>query len=190
MAMQRRVKHLNRAEASVRQLLQMLDDMLIISQMETSNLDFRPERLNMADFLQHIVDEFQFIHTETCSLVFKSQFADAVMADPRLLRQIAANLISNAIKYSPQGSEMLVLLERNDRQIMFSIRDQGIGIPESDQPRLFTAFQRASNVGEVRGTGLGLAIVKHAVELHGGTVELESKVGLGTTVTVKIPAQC
>lgn len=187
MGEQRRLKHLNRAEASVRQLIQMLDDMLIVSQMESGNLAFKPEQLNMSEFLQQIVDEFQFIYTETCSLVFKSQFADDIMADPRLLRQIAANLISNAIKYSPQGSEVQILLEYDDDQVGISVRDHGIGIPEADQQRLFTAFQRASNVGDVRGTGLGLAIVKQAVDLHGGSIELESKVGMGTTVTVQIP---
>jgi signal transduction histidine kinase len=111
------------------------------------------------------------------------------MADPRLLRQIAANLISNAIKYSPQGSEVRIFLERDNGHVVMTVRDQGIGIPEADQRRLFTPFQRASNVGEVSGTGLGLAIVKQAVELQGGSVELGSKVGAGTTVIVKIPVQ-
>lgn len=78
-------------------------------------------------------------------------------------------------------------LERQDGQTILTVRDQGVDIPEIDQPRLFTAFQRASNVGEVRGTGLGLAIVKQAVDLHGGSIHLESKVGGGTTVTVKLP---
>lgn len=186
---QRRRKYLNRAEASARQLLQMLDDMLVVSQMETGNLDFSPERLNISELLREIVDEFQSIHTETCPLIFKSQFADDIMADPRLLRQIVANLISNAIKYSPQGNEVQVLLEYDNGHVRFSVQDQGIGIPDADQPRLFTAFQRASNTRDIPGTGLGLAIVKQAVDLHRGSIELESRVGMGTTVTVKLPVQ-
>jgi signal transduction histidine kinase len=184
---QRWLKHLNRAEASVRQLLHMLDDMLIVSQMETGKLDFKPEQLNIKEFLQRIVEEFQIIHGETHSLVFESEFSDIVMADPRLLHQIAAKLISNAIKYSPQGSEVRIFLERDNGQVVMTVGDQGIGIPEADQPRLFTAFQRASNVDGVSGTGLGLAIVKQALDLHSGSIELESKVGVGTTITVKIP---
>jgi two-component system, sensor histidine kinase and response regulator len=109
------------------------------------------------------------------------------MADGRLLRQIAANMISNAIKYSPQGSEVCVLLERRGDSCVLTVIDYGIGIPEADQARLFDAFQRASNVGEVQGTGLGLAIVNYAVGLHGGSVDLESKLGVGTTVTARIP---
>lgn len=184
---QRRLKHLNRVEASVRQLMQMLDDMLIVSQLETGNLEFSPERLNVSEFLQQIVDEFRIIHAETASIEFDCQFQDFIVADPRLLRQIAANLISNAVKYSPHGSTVQVLLEGDNYQVILSVQDQGIGIPEADQPRLFSAFQRASNVGGKSGTGLGLAIVKQAVDLHGGAIGLNSTVGMGTTISVGIP---
>jgi two-component system sensor histidine kinase/response regulator len=182
-----RLKHMNRIDASVRQLVQMLDDMLVVSQMETGNLDFKPEPLNIEDFLRKIVEEFQTIYDETYPLVFESQFNDTIMADSRLLRQIATNLISNAIKYSPQGSVVDILLKHHDGQFLLSVRDYGIGIPEVEQASLFNAFHRASNVGEVRGTGLGLAIVKQAAELHGGSVQLESHLGEGTIVTVTIP---
>lgn len=184
---QRRLKYLNRAEASVGQLVQMLDDMLIVSQMEAGKLKLIPERVNISEFLQSIVDEFQAVHAETCTLSFKSQFTDQIMADPSLLRQIASNLISNAIKYSRQIGEVQVSLKRDGNCVELSVRDHGIGIPEADQSRLFSVFQRASNTSGISGTGLGLAIVKQAVDLHGGTVLLESAVGAGTTVTVKIP---
>jgi two-component system, sensor histidine kinase and response regulator len=185
---QGRLKHLNRAEASVRQLMQMLDDMLVVSQMETGNLDFKPEQLNIEAFIQRMVEEFQTLHGETHPLIFESRFNGTTMVDPHLLHQIATNLISNAIKYSPKASEVGVSLERRNEQVVLTVQDQGIGIPETDQLRLFNTFQRASNVGDVRGTGLGLAIVKQAVDLHRGSVHLESKVGVGTTVTVCIPA--
>jgi signal transduction histidine kinase len=183
----RRLIHLNRAAASVRQLLQMLDDMLLVSQMETGNLAFKPEQLNVNNFLQQLVEEFQTIHAETCSILLKSEFNDTVMVDPRLFRQIVSNLVSNAIKYSSQGGEVRVLIQKNDEEFTLIIQDQGIGIPESDQLHLFTPFQRGSNVRDYQGTGLGLVIVKQAVDLHGGTIELESNVGVGTTVRVKIP---
>jgi two-component system, sensor histidine kinase and response regulator len=119
----RRKKHQNRIEASVRQLMQMIDDMLIISQMETGNLEFNSEPLQLEEFLQRIIEEFQVIHAETHRLTFDSQFSDPVIADPRLLRQIAANLISNAIKYSPQGSEVKVSLKHQDGQFILTVRD-------------------------------------------------------------------
>ena len=155
--------------------------------METGNLEYEPERLNVGKLLQEVVVEFQSIHTETHKINLTSRFDDPVLVDPRLLRHIAVNLISNAIKYSPQGSEVQVVLEQHNGRVALTVRDQGIGIPEEDQTRLFTAFQRASNVGEVRGTGLGLTIVKQAVDLHGGTIHLESQVGSGTTFKVTLP---
>lgn len=183
----RRLTHHDRVDASVRQLLQMLDDMLTVAQMETGNLDFKPEYLNLQERLQKIVEEFQAIHAEAYSIIFKSTFNDMVMVDSRLLHQITANLISNAIKYSPHGSEIYVSLKAVDDTIVLTVQDHGIGIPDADQSHIFSAFQRASNVGEVRGTGLGLSIVQQAVELHNGTISLESQVGVGTTVTVKLP---
>jgi len=183
----RRLMHFNRVEAAAHQLVQMLDDMLIVAQMETGNLDFSPVSLNIGELLETIVSEFQALHDETHHILYKNQLKGIVMADPRLLHQIAANLISNAIKYSPKASEVTILLERQQDQCILKVQDRGIGIPETDQTRLFSEFQRASNVGEVRGTGLGLTIVKHAVALHGGSVELESQTGVGTTVTVRIP---
>ena len=172
---QRRVHYYERVEASAH-LLQMIDDMLAIAQLETGNLSFKPEPLNVTAFMQKIVEEFQLIHSDTHTLIFKSQLNDIFMVDPRLLRQIAANLISNAIKYSPKGGEVCVLLKRSHDHVELSVQDDGIGIPEADQQHLFQTFQRASNVGNVSGTGLGLAIVQQAATLHGGTVHLESKV--------------
>ncbi len=184
-----RLKHLGRAESSVRQLLQMLDDMLFLAQMETNSLNIRKEPLDLGPFIQSIVEEFQEIHGETYTVYFDGDITDSIMMDPRPLRQITANLITNAIKYSPPGSEVRVTLENHEDYCRLTVQDQGIGIPETDQPRLFSAFQRGSNVSEVLGTGLGLAIVKQAVQMLGGAVQLESQVGVGTTVTVDLPIE-
>lgn len=183
----RRLAHMNRVDASVRQLLHMLDDMLIITQMEAGKLEYKPELLGVEQFFQHIVEEFQIIHAETHTFRMESRFSDPMMADPRLLRQIAANLISNAVKYSPQGSEVGISLGYLRGQFIFSVQDQGIGVPEEDQSELFSVFHRGSNVGNITGTGLGLTIVKQAVDLHNGTIQFESTIGQGTKVTVLIP---
>ncbi len=183
----RRLTHMNRVDASVRQLLHMLDDMLIITQMESGRLEFKPELLNVEQFLQHIIAEFQIIHAETHTFRVESRFGDPMMADPRLLRQIAANLISNAVKYSPAGSEISITLEFRQGQFVFCVADRGIGILEKDQAELFGVFHRGSNVGDISGTGLGLAIVRQAVELHNGTLHVESEVGRGTKISVLIP---
>jgi signal transduction histidine kinase len=187
MDVQRRLTLLNRAEASARQLIQMLDEMLFLAQTDSSSFSLQLEVVYVEQFLEQVVDEFQAIHGETHKLFFESHFADGVMVDPRLLRQIATNLISNAIKYSPQGSEVRVSLDSHDGQYILTVQDRGVGIPDTDQPYLFTAFQRGSNVRDVQGTGLGLVIVKQAVDMLEGSIHFESQVGVGTTITVQIP---
>ncbi len=187
MDVDRRRHHLDRAEASVRQLLQMLDDMLILSQMEAGKLNCQPQPLDVDEYLKEIVGEFQIIHSETHRVIYESQCDGHSRIDARLLRQIASNLLSNAIKYSPPGSDVQVSVNCRDGWLTLNISDQGIGIPEADQKNLFTAFQRASNVGDIAGTGLGLMIVKQAADLHGGSVKLESQLDVGTAITVKIP---
>jgi signal transduction histidine kinase len=97
------------------------------------------------------------------------------------------NLLSNAIKYSPQGGKITLTLTCEDKQVVFQVQDQGIGIPPADQAKLFESFSRAGNVGTIAGTGLGLSIVKKCVDLHGGEITVKSEVGLGTTFTVKLP---
>lgn len=184
---QRRANYHSRIEGSIQQLVHMLEDLLVVSQMENGTLEFQPEPLNLANFIQEIVEEFRLVHGSTHGLVVDCPSAEDVFADPRLIRQIVANLVSNAIKYSPAGREVRVSLHYRDQQIIIAVEDNGIGIPEADQTRLFSAFQRASNVGQVAGTGLGLAIVQQAAQIHGGIVELESQVNIGTRVVVRIP---
>src|SRR5439155_8801407 len=103
-----------------------------------------------------------------------------VIMDERLLRHILNNRLSNAVKYSPPGSEVTFSVSRRNEQAAIDIQDPGIGIPLEDQPRMFESFHRASNVENRPGTGLGLAIVKKAVERHGGEISLTSAVGSGT----------
>jgi len=184
---ERKRTHYNRIEASVRQLVQMLDDMLIVSQMETGNLNFKPESVDVSAFFQHMVEEFQATNSETHNFVFDNHVTAYSVADTRLLRQIGSNLISNAIKYSPHGSTIRVTLNIEEKNYVLVVEDQGIGISEDDQKRLFEAFTRGRNVGEVSGTGLGLAIVKRAVELYGGSIRMESALNQGTSMIVFFP---
>ncbi len=109
------------------------------------------------------------------------------MMDEKLLRPIFTNLLSNAIKYSPKGSTVHFELRCQEGKVIVQVRDEGIGIPESDRAQLFKPFERGSNVGTISGTGLGLAIVKNLVDLHGGQVAVDSVVGVGTTFTVTLP---
>src|SRR5260221_7536518 len=122
---QRRLAHFDRIEASVRQLVQMLEDMLIVAQMEMGNLVSEAKPLNVEQFIGSIVQEFQAIARESHQLRFDSTFSSTVLADTRLLRQIAANLISNAIKYSPPGTSVHIMLDSDDGQYILSVQDHG-----------------------------------------------------------------
>ncbi len=184
---QGRVKHLNRVEASVRQLLEMLDDMLLFAQTDSDSYNIQMELVDVGQFVKHIVEEFQITYTETHKFLFENQFTLSIRIDSRLLRQIVANLIANAVKFSPSGSTVCITVELDSDQFVLTIQDHGIGIPDADQHRLFSVFQRGSNAKDIRGTGLGLAIVKQAVDLLEGSIQLESQVGVGTTVIIRMP---
>jgi len=108
--------------------------------------------------------------------------------DEKLLQHILTNLLSNAVKYSPQGGTINFELFCNPNEVIFRIQDHGLGIPSHEQTNLFNPFERGSNVGQISGTGLGLAIVKNCVDLHGGTILVESEVGVGTTFTITFPS--
>jgi signal transduction histidine kinase len=121
-----------------------------------------------------------------------SQPSLSACMDEKLLRHILTNLLSNALKYSPEG--LPVQLELGDRQnlAIFHVKDRGIGIPPEDLPHLFEPFQRCRNVGKISGTGMGLAIVKKCVEIHGGEISVQSEVSTeeqpgGTTLTIIVP---
>ena len=111
------------------------------------------------------------------------------VADERRLRQILFNLLSNAVSFSPAGEIVRLTVERNEGAVIFSVTDRGPGIPDTLGERVFDRFESHALGSEHRGAGLGLSIVRSFVELHGGTVKLDSAVGRGTTVTCIFPLQ-
>ncbi len=108
--------------------------------------------------------------------------------DERRLGRVLANLLDNAVKYSPDGGPIDVRVQREGNWVAIDVTDQGIGIPDEDKPRIFERFQRASNVEQrIGGTGIGLASVRHIVDSHGGSITVRSQEGSGTTFTVRLP---
>jgi signal transduction histidine kinase len=108
--------------------------------------------------------------------------------DPGLLQHILTNLLTNAVKYSPAGSEVALRIEAQDGALVFTVTDHGPGIAEEDVPHLFEPFHRGKNAGQISGSGLGLAIVQRCVQAHGGTIHLESNKDDGTRAIVRIPS--
>jgi PAS domain S-box-containing protein len=185
---EKRLRNLHRIQDSVRNMVQLLDDILTINRAETGKLAFNPQPLNLALYCQHFVEEMQ-INTGTQNPIsFRTQGKSiSVYLDEKLLRSTLANLLSNAIKYSPQGGNVDLSLEFRSTSVAIEVKDCGIGISPADLDRLFEPFHRGKNVRTIPGTGLGLVVVKKCVDLHQGTIEITSTVSIGTTCLVVIP---
>jgi signal transduction histidine kinase len=166
----------------------LMEQILVLGRVEAGKLGCRPVQLDLNGLAEKLTDESLSATNHKCPIIWKPQGdLSGACADEGLLRHIFTNLIANAVKYSPEGSEVVFRAHREGPDAVFQIEDHGIGIPGSDLPQLFEAFYRCSNVGEIPGTGLGLVIVKRCVELHEGTMNLDSTVGSGTTFTVRLP---
>lgn len=173
---------------NTRRMADLMEEVLVLGMAEAGKLDFRPTALDFAAFSRRLVDELQSATNNKCPVQIAAPAdAQAAFGDERLLQHIFTNLLSNAVKYSPAGSVVHLDIERDGANAICRIRDHGLGIPQADLERLFSAFFRGANAGHVPGTGLGLTIVKRCVELHLGRIKVESTVGLGTIVTVKLP---
>lgn len=178
--------------AAVKRMTKMLEDILVIGKSEAEQAEFNPISIHLGTFCRRLIDELQSEQESIGARRRKVNLsiqggADQGHFDEKLMRHIFGNLLSNAVKYSPDGGDVEFRVHRNDDAFIFSIEDHGIGIPESDLPRLFESFHRAANVGTISGTGLGLAIVKRSIELHSGSISVSSLPGSGTTFTVSLP---
>ncbi len=187
MTTQQQDRHIERIEGATYQIIHMLDDILLSAEMEADALCFQPEVVDLSTMVGKLVTEFQIITDETHTIAYQCPVNSVANVDRRLFRQIMANLLSNSVKYSPDGGDILVSLNCDDGNIILTVADKGIGISAEDIPRLFDPFFRAESVKKITGTGLGLPIVKRAVELHGGTIQVSSKAGEGTRFTIVIP---
>jgi PAS domain S-box-containing protein len=171
-----------------RRMAGLMEDVLLLGRLDAGRMQFIPGPLDLAALCRRLVDEVNSVSAARCPIEFSTTLLPAeAQADERLLRHILLNLLNNAVKYSEAGQTIVFRATGGVDSVQFMVRDRGIGIPVDEQPQLFDAFQRGSNVGQRPGTGLGLVIVKQSAELHGGKVVLESAPGSGTTVTVTIP---
>lgn len=185
---EKKVKNLHRIQSAAKTMTQLLTDILTLTRAESGKLEFKPERLDLDKFCNDLVEEVELSSRAQQSIFFISHCSGQnCYLDEKLLRSILSNLLSNAVKYSREDSHIYFTLDCELDKIIFEIQDQGIGISTEDQEKLFESFHRGQNVGDVPGTGLGLAVVKKCVDLQGGSITVQSKVGVGTTFTVTLP---
>jgi PAS domain S-box-containing protein len=181
-------KHVLRIKSSVNHLTQILNDFLSLGKLEEGKVDIKPETIEINDFLHEIIEEVQSFLKEGQKLeIHCPKEIKQIETDPRILRNIMFNLISNASKYSDSGKTIDIDCAKENGKVLFGIRDHGIGIPKEDQKHLFDRFYRASNAGQIQGTGLGLNIVKRYAGLLGGEISFKSDYGKGSTFYISIP---
>ncbi|WP_016949387.1 PAS domain-containing sensor histidine kinase [Anabaena sp. PCC 7108] len=179
---------LEHIQIAVEQINQILEDTLSLAKTESAKLNIEQKPIDLFQFCNELVSKILINNSHKSINVQSRGNCSMVWIDKKLLSVILNNLLDNAIKYSPIDSTVNFILNCEEGKVVFQIQDQGIGIPEEDQQRLFEPFYRGSNIDHIPGTGLGLSIVKTLVDLYQGEVSLVTKIGIGTTFTVTLPS--
>ncbi|MGZ5787625.1 MAG: sensor histidine kinase, partial [Ramlibacter sp.] len=148
-----------------------------------------PAPRNVAELLVQVAAEMDQAHPQSARIAMRCEgIEQSRLVDAKLVSHILVNLLGNALKYSPPDSAVTCTATAEGERLHLSVTDRGIGIPAADLPRLFESFHRGTNVGNIQGTGIGLHIVKECVELHRGSIEVESAAGAGATFHVRLHA--
>jgi signal transduction histidine kinase len=179
---------IERIHSSARRMTQLLNDILTLTRAEAGRLEFSPEIVDITAFCNGIMEEMQLQAKVGQTVTMEVTVTDPkVYLDKKLGRSLLHNLLANALKYSPPPSTIHLHVWNDTQTLWLQVKDSGIGIPAHNQPYIFNAFYRGSNVGDIPGTGLGLAVVKTCVDCHQSSITLRSTPGQGTTVTIGLP---
>jgi signal transduction histidine kinase len=184
----------DRIERAVAQMAGMLDELQYIRWIDQQPPSLECERTDIIELVRRVAEDRAEQSPDHLIRVHAQEAPLYGALDAARLERAIGNLIGNVVKYSPGGGEVAICIWREhayaDDHAVMSVRDSGIGIPEPDLPHIFKRFFRASNaVGHFNGAGIGLASVQSIVEQHGGTVNLESREGHGTTFIVRLPVE-
>ena len=185
----KRERHIEKIKSSVRSLNGILEDFLSLGKLEEGKISIHTEEFDVQEFIFSIVEEMNpLLKTNQHLSVDHKGFSKAV-SDKRLIKNILINLITNAIKFSDEGSTVQLNVSAAEDVISFEVIDRGIGIPKDEFEHLFSSFYRARNAVNIQGTGLGLHIVKRYLELLQGEIQVETEVGKGSKFSIQIPQE-
>ncbi len=174
----------------VNHMSQIVDDLLFLSKADMGEVHLQKHHIDLTKLVSEVHTQAKMMAMAKDIEVHISNDADGVVIGDRLkLRQLLLNLVDNGVKYTPEGGEMRISLERDDGRFKLRVMDNGIGIAPEDQPHIFDRFFRVDKARsrEAGGSGLGLSICKWIVEAHGGEITLESELGKGSIFTVTLP---
>lgn len=184
----KRSKHVERIRSSVKNLTNILNDFLSLEKLESGAINVDRQYFDPAGLFAELQEDFAMNLKQGQQLkVCEAEESRKIYSDPHLLKNILINLISNAIKYSPEGKLIQVKSRFREKSLHLEVIDQGMGIPKNEQKNMFERFFRAKNATNFQGTGLGLNIVKRYVEMLHGSISFDSREGEGTTFTLEIP---
>lgn len=171
-------------------MIRLVNDLLQLSKMDSPDYQLSKEWVNFVEFFDRIIDRFEM--TKEQHVTFKRNLpkeAIFIEIDEDKLTQVLDNIISNAMKYSPEGGQITFFVKEEEDKIIVSIKDQGIGIPKENIGKIFERFYRVDKARsrKLGGTGLGLAIAKEMVQAHGGSIWVKSEEGKGTEILFSLP---
>ena len=180
----KRDKHILRIRSAVSNLTDILNEFLSLGKIEEGKIQVHLSEFNLKEQLQLIISEIHPILKPLQRINYNHNGHDHANLDVSLVRNIMINLISNAIKFSPEEANIWVDSENDGNRITITVRDEGLGIPEDDMKHLFERFFRGKNVVNIQGTGLGLHIVSRYIDLMGGKITVSSQLEKGTEFTL------
>jgi len=181
-------KHIAKIKAAISNLTSILNDFLSLEKLEAGKVEPVYAEFDIVKFAEEITEEMQLVAKQNQMIVYQHTGTDSIVKlDQALLKNCVINLIGNAVKYSGENTFIEFNSEINGKQLVITIKDNGIGIPEKDQKHLFEAFFRAHNTGNIPGTGLGLNIVTRYANLMNGNIKFKSTVNKGTSFTITFP---
>ena len=182
--------YLGIVDAQARRLAALLEDFLDVQRIEHEGLELATERVDLAALLDEQAELYAEQSPKHTVEVDLEERPLSVRGDPDRLAQVVGNLLSNAIKYSPDGGTVQLAAERSGTGVRVIVRDEGLGIPEDQQERIFTKFFRGdAGATGITGTGLGLAVSREIVEAHGGSIGFDSDPSTGSTFWVELPEE-
>jgi signal transduction histidine kinase len=176
-------------DRNCRRLDRLVDDILTTARIESGRFSHEPRQIDFAEVVTQEVEAIKAAAQQAgVALELRAPDGELILnGDPMRLAQLCDNLLTNAVKFTPAGGSVTVILQVRDRTAHLEVRDTGPGIPQEELPLLFGRFYRASTAGQTRGTGLGLSIAKTIAEAHDGGISVRSAVGAGTTFSVTLP---
>jgi signal transduction histidine kinase len=186
---EKRNRHISRIKDSVKHLNDLLEDFLSLGKLDEGKIGTLFTEFNLPELIADTNEDMKGILKKGQHIDYEHEGGDVILSDRKMLKNILINLISNAVKFSNENAVITIGSTLNEHIAVVSVKDEGIGISAEDQEHLFSSFFRGKNAINIQGTGLGLHIVQRYLDLMGGNVDLKSKLGEGTTITITIPAK-